>query len=117
LARTIAAFRTDMKGDAANPNLWDDVVVYVHTELGRRVTQNASLGTDHGWGGCAFVVGGQRINGGVHMPYAGVNQHQSLTDPDGDLIVVTDWRSVAAELMIELQGLQDPDDVFFANFP
>lgn len=117
LARTIAAFRTDMKGDATHTNHWDDVAVYIHTEFGRRVLENASKGTDHGWAGCAFVLGGQRINGGVHLPYWGINQLASMVDSEGDLVVVTDWRNVAAELLTKLQGLSDQDEVFFDNFP
>src|SRR5436190_8822613 len=35
----------------------DDVVLYVHSEFGRRVPENTSLGTDHGTAQVNFVVG------------------------------------------------------------
>ena len=48
----IAAFYDDLK----EHNATDNVVLLVFTEFGRRVHDNGS-GTDHGAGGCAFVIG------------------------------------------------------------
>ena len=42
----------------------DDVVVYVHSEFGRRVPENTSLGTDHGTAQVNFVIG----NAGERRP-------------------------------------------------
>ena len=43
----------------------DDVVLYVHSEFGRRVPENTSLGTDHGTAQVNFVVG-NAVKGGMY---------------------------------------------------
>ncbi len=43
----------------------DDVVMYVHSEFGRRVPENTSLGTDHGTAQVNFVVG-TAVKGGLY---------------------------------------------------
>ena len=42
----------------------DDVVMYIHSEFGRRVPENTSLGTDHGTAQVNFVVG-NGVKGGL----------------------------------------------------
>ena len=51
-------FRDDLK----TRNLWNDCVVVVISEFGRRVFENGSNGTDHGHGN-AFLVMGGRVKG------------------------------------------------------
>jgi hypothetical protein len=43
----------------------DDVVMYVHSEFGRRVPENTSLGTDHGTAQVNFVIG-NAVKGGLY---------------------------------------------------
>ena len=43
----------------------DDVVMYVHSEFGRRVPENTSLGTDHGTAQVNFVIG-NAVKGGMY---------------------------------------------------
>ena len=57
LAGAMSAFHTDMGTQMQR------ITVLVHTEFGRRVAQNASLGTDHGTGSLAYLFGGG-VNGG-----------------------------------------------------
>jgi uncharacterized protein (DUF1501 family) len=72
----------------------DDVVMYVHSEFGRRVPENTSLGTDHGTAQINFVIG-NAVNGGMH------GKPPSLTDLvlDGNLESTTDFRRVYAALI------------------
>lgn len=44
--------------------LYDDVLIMTYCEFGRRVKENASLGTDHGTANVQFVLGG-KVKGGV----------------------------------------------------
>src|SRR5262249_52379502 len=76
----------------------DDVVVYVHSEFGRRVPENTSLGTDHGTAQVNFVIG-NAVKGGM------CGTPPSLTDLvlDGNLESTTDFRRVYATL-IEWMG-------------
>jgi uncharacterized protein (DUF1501 family) len=77
----------------------DDVVMYVHSEFGRRVPENTSLGTDHGTAQVNFVIG-KGVKGGLY------GTAPSLTDLvlDGNLANTTDFRDVYATLIQEWMG-------------
>lgn len=69
------------------------VVLMTFSEFGRRVSENASAGTDHGKASCMFVVGGA-VKGGLYGKYP------SLTElSQGDLAHTVDFRSVYADLL------------------
>ncbi|MGE0451521.1 MAG: DUF1501 domain-containing protein [Vicinamibacterales bacterium] len=78
----------------------DDVVVYVHSEFGRRVPENTSLGTDHGTAQVNFVVG-NAVKGGMY------GTPPSLADLvlDGNLQNTIDFRQVFATLIQEWMGV------------
>jgi len=77
----------------------DDVVLYVHSEFGRRVPENTSLGTDHGTAQVNFVIG-NTVKGGMY------GTPPSLTNLvlDGNLENTTDFRQVYASLIDEWMG-------------
>ncbi len=97
LSGALAAFATDL-----GPEL-DGVTIVVMSEFGRRVGENAGLGTDHGRAAPAFLVGGG-VRGGFHGPWPGLAD----LDPVGDLRVGTDSRTVLASAL----RLKDPSTVF-----
>jgi uncharacterized protein (DUF1501 family) len=71
------------------------VVLMTFSEFGRRVSENASSGTDHGAAAPMFVVGGQ-VKAGL------LGQHPSLAPVDllqGDLKYHVDFRSVYAGIL------------------
>ena len=70
-----------------------DVTVMVYSEFGRRVSANASNGTDHGTSGPVFVIG-ERVVGGFHGEQPPLNRLK-----DGDLAVTTDFRSVYGSVL------------------
>jgi uncharacterized protein (DUF1501 family) len=78
----------------------DDVVLYVHSEFGRRVPENTSLGTDHGTAQVNFVVG-NAVKGGLY------GTAPSLTNLvlDGNLEITTDFRRVYATVIEEWMGV------------
>jgi len=51
----VAVFRADMQ----DKNMWNDCVIVVISEFGRRVFENGSAGTDHGHANPFLVMGGQ----------------------------------------------------------
>ena len=77
----------------------DDVVMYVHSEFGRRVPENTSLGTDHGTAQVNFVIG-NAVKGGFY------GKPPSLTDLvlGDNLESTTDFRRVYATLIQEWMG-------------
>ncbi len=72
----------------------DDVVMYVHSEFGRRVPENTSLGTDHGTAQVNFVIGND-VEGGL---YGKPPSLANLVLGD-NLESTTDFRSVYATLI------------------
>src|SRR5712692_8506860 len=91
----IAGFCQEMKRIGRE----NDVVLYVHSEFGRRVPENTSLGTDHGTAQVNFVVG-RSVKGGLY------GTPPSLTNLvlDGNLENTTDFRQVYASLIEEWMG-------------
>jgi uncharacterized protein (DUF1501 family) len=77
----------------------DDVVMYVHSEFGRRVPENTSLGTDHGTAQVNFVIG-NAVKGGMY------GKPPSLSELVlGDNLQSTiDFRRVYATLIKEWLG-------------
>ena len=72
----------------------DDVVMYIHSEFGRRVPENTSLGTDHGTAQVNFVIG-NGVKGGLY------GKPPSLTNLvlGDNLESTTDFRQVYATLI------------------
>lgn len=103
LARGLAAFRQDL-----GPSMSSTTVV-VMTEFGRRVAENASLGTDHGRGSVMFVLGEGAVGGRVRADWRGLEQ-DALEGP-GDVPVTTDFRTVLAPLLAR-HGATRLHDVF-----
>jgi uncharacterized protein (DUF1501 family) len=77
----------------------DDVVMYVHSEFGRRVPENTSLGTDHGTAQVNFVIG-NAVKGGLY------GKPPSLAELvlGDNLQSTTDFRRVYATLIQEWLG-------------
>ena len=43
----------------------DQVTTFTMSEFGRTMVHNTGMGTDHGWGGHQFIMGGS-VNGGLY---------------------------------------------------
>ncbi len=94
LAESTAAFFDDLKraGEAGR------VIVLVYSEFGRRVTENAGGGTDHGTAGPVFLVG-PGVRGGLH------GAQPDLTDlDDSDPKFTVDFRRVYTTLLEKWLG-------------
>jgi uncharacterized protein (DUF1501 family) len=93
LATRLAGLDTALKSlaDGLGP-LWPQTAVLVVTEFGRTAAVNGTRGTDHGTGGCAFLVGGAVRGGQVIADWPGLSPRSLL---DGrDLKPTLDLRSV-----------------------
>lgn len=77
----------------------DRLTIVVMSEFGRRVQENASLGTDHGHGSLMMLMGGHVLGGQVHGAWPGLADGQ-LFGP-GDLAVTSDYRDVLAEICVK----------------
>ena len=76
---------------------WARTVVVVATEFGREVAVNGTLGTDHGTGSAAFVLGGAVKGGRVIADWPGLAKRDRN---DGrDLKITTDLRAVLRSVL------------------
>ena len=101
LSESVSAFVNDL----ATRGHLDRTTVLMFSEFGRRVKENASLGTDHGAAAPLFLAGGGLRKAGV------VGKHPSLADLDreGDLKFHTDFRSVYAAILNDRLGASARD--------
>jgi uncharacterized protein (DUF1501 family) len=106
-ADAVSAFMTDIErlGRA------NDVAVMMFSEFGRRVPENANLGTDHGAANLMFVAG-KRIKGGH---YGTIPSLTKLDDGD-NLIFTTDFRRVYATMISGWLGFKNTEAVLNGSF-
>jgi uncharacterized protein (DUF1501 family) len=106
LSDSIVAFHDDLSAAGQA----DRVAVLTFSEFGRRVQENASLGTDHGAAAPVFLVGP------VAKPGL-VGEHPKFDDlDDGDLKYHTDFRRVYATLLSDWLDCP-PQSVLGPGFP
>jgi uncharacterized protein (DUF1501 family) len=79
--------------------LWPQTAVLIVTEFGRTAAVNGTRGTDHGTGGCAFLVGGAVRGGQVIADWPGLGR-SALID-NRDLKPTLDLRSVFKAVLDE----------------
>ncbi|MEI8283015.1 MAG: DUF1501 domain-containing protein, partial [Armatimonadota bacterium] len=90
VATTVDAFLTDL-GPRAK-----EITLIVMTEFGRRVEENARLGTDHGRASVMMAFGA--VDGGkIHGDWPGLEKGQ--LDEVGDLKPVNDYRKVLTQFL------------------
>lgn len=94
----VSAFTKDMK----NNNRFQDVMMMTFSEFGRRVSQNASAGTDHGTANNMFFMSGGLKEKGV------LNALPNLSDlNEGDLKHHVDFKDVYATVLNKWLGADD----------
>lgn len=93
---------TALAADLQKNDEWANTLVMVFSEFGRRVTQNASNGTDHGTANNVFLLSGALRKPGL------LNAPASLADLDqGDLRYQVDFRSLYASILADWLGADD----------
>lgn len=105
----LTAFLTDMRdylGNGSGPG----ITIVTMSEFGRRASENASRGTDHGHGNVMFLLG-RAVNGRqvFTRPWPGLAED----DLDrGDLAGTTEYRDVLGEILSRRLGNDRIADVF-----
>ena len=102
----IAAFLADMARIGRGP----DVTVMAFSEFGRRVAENANLGTDHGTAGPSFIAG-QAVRGGHYGAMPDLNDLD-----DGNMRFTTDFRRVYATMAGTWMGCSNTVPVLKGDF-
>lgn len=106
VANAVKAFYDDL-AFGGNTALPEKVLGMTFSEFGRTIYENASLGTDHGWGTPMLLFGGAVGNG-----FVGNYQDLSSPDPYGDPPFSVDFRSVYGTILQDWMG-NSPDLVNF----
>lgn len=96
----LATFESGLK------TVWKDTVVMVVTEFGRTARVNGTVGTDHGTGTVAFLVGGAVKGRRMIVDWPGLKPEQ--LHEQRDLRPTTDIRAVAKGVVADLFGLSGP---------
>ena len=105
LAEGLSAFYKDLQAHGKDK----DVLVMTWSEFGRRPSENANRGTDHGTAGPMFLIGSQ-VRSGLY------GETPSLTNLDHDNLKYTlDFRSVYSTVLSDWMGAP-AQDILGANF-
>jgi hypothetical protein len=88
----LAAFHADMFSTNGR-----NVLLVAQSEFGRRLTENGSLGTDHGHGNVMLLLGNHVAGGRVLAQWPGLDPQQLFESKD--LQVTIDFRDVLAEVV------------------
>jgi uncharacterized protein (DUF1501 family) len=93
----LAAFFNDLR----NTGALNSTLVLSFSEFGRRITENGSVGTDHGAASVMLAMGGT-VRGGLYGTAASLNpdpQNPTLENGGADVHYETDFRSVYAQVI------------------
>ncbi|MGZ5254860.1 MAG: DUF1501 domain-containing protein, partial [Flavitalea sp.] len=100
LNEAVSAFVKDLKSHGK----FDDTLLMTFSEFGRRVSQNASGGTDHGTANNMMFAGGALKNKGI------LNDLPDLSNlEEGDLRHTVDFKDVYATILKNWLGVNDRD--------
>jgi uncharacterized protein (DUF1501 family) len=109
----LTAFYNDLRNQA----LLEDTLVLSFSEFGRRISENGSLGTDHGSASVMMAIGG-RVNGGLYGTAPDLSPdpgNPTLENNAGDVRHETDFRSVYAQVLENWLGT-DSTKLLGGNF-
>ncbi len=90
----VSAAVSDFFSDLREHDAADNVIMLLFSEFGRRVRDNG-LGTDHGAGGVAFVIGDQ-VKGGQYGEYPSLKAEDLQ---QGDLVPNLDFRGLYSTVL------------------
>ena len=96
VSEAVSDFFADLKEHGGGEN----VIMLLFSEFGRRVRDNG-LGTDHGAGGAAFVIGDQ-VKGGQYGEYPSLKAEDLQ---QGDLVPNLDFRGLYSTVLENWMGL------------
>ena len=107
LSQALSAFLAEMESGGELSR----VTVAVQSEFGRRVRENGSRGSDHGYGNPLLVLGGPVNGRKFYGSWMGLAP-QTLSPTFGDVPVTTDFRRVFSEMLIRRMGNNRLSNIF-----
>ena len=110
LWRDVSTAVGDFVDDLKEHGLYDDTIIFIYSEFGRRIKDNGT-GCDHGSGGAALIAGGQ-VNSGCYGDMPSLVESEQL---EGDLSFNNDFRCSYSTMLERWLGL-DPDPIVNGHF-
>lgn len=105
LNKALTYFHDEMEAQG----LWDSVSLFVTSDFGRTLTANSGDGTDHGWGGHYFMMGGSVQGGKIHGQYPqDITEDGPVNIGRGRIMPTTSWDSILNSV-VEWMGVEDED--------
>ena len=89
-----------------------NVTIVLMSEFGRRVGENGTVGTDHGYGNFMMAMGNAIRGGRVLTSWPGISTNPALVPTNMDLGVTIDYRDVLAEIVQGRLGNSNLSEVF-----
>ena len=103
LNTALTFFRKEMVAQG----LWDNVVLVTTSDFGRTLTVNSGGGSDHGWGGNYFMMGGSVLGGQIHGQYPqDITEAGPVNFGRGRIAPTTSWESIMNGIL-EWMGIED----------
>ncbi|MBT8254743.1 MAG: DUF1501 domain-containing protein [Flavobacteriaceae bacterium] len=114
-ARLLGNFAVNLEKfviDLKKAGTFEDTLIMVFSEFGRRVKQNAAQGTDHGAANSVFILGENLKKPGIF------NEPSNLTDLDtnGDIKYEIDFRAIYSSILRDWMRA-DVESVISGDFP
>ncbi|QDX31466.1 DUF1501 domain-containing protein [Dickeya poaceiphila] len=100
LLQQLARLLTGLRQGLMDIGTWNNSLILVQSEFGRRPQENASGGTDHGSSGVAFLLGGA-LNGGIY----GTRSDLAKLDEAGNPVFTTDFRHLYSSIVTQFWQL------------
>ncbi|MCO7255458.1 DUF1501 domain-containing protein [Dickeya oryzae] len=100
LLQQVARLLTGLRQGLIDIGVWQDSMILVQSEFGRRPQENASGGTDHGTSGVAFLLGGA-LSGGLY----GSRTDLDRLDDVGNPTFSTDFRQLYSSIVTQFWRL------------
>ena len=111
LWRDVSSSVADFYQDMREHDRGEEVLLFIFSEFGRRARDNGG-GTDHGTGGCCWIIG-DHVKGGIYGEYPSLKQ-EDLED-GGDLMHNVDFRNVYATIVEKWLGM-DSNPIIGGSF-
>jgi uncharacterized protein (DUF1501 family) len=105
LSNGLAAFYLDLENCGGSTDYAAKTTMVVMSEFGRRLKENANIGTDHGHGSVMLVLGKTVKGGKVYGQWPGLQNDQLYQRED--LAITTDYRRVLSEILKVRTGRTD----------
>ncbi|KAI2512165.1 Protein of unknown function (DUF1501) [Fragilaria crotonensis] len=98
---------TYLADELIGQGLWDNVALVVASDFGRTLTVNSREGSDHGWGGNYFMMGGSVKGGQVYGQYPlDITETSPINYGRGRIAPTTSWDSIMNSVA-DWMGIED----------